>query len=578
MSSENSTPDPVTFYKDGDLQSNDQFNYTYDEENLYFNTPRIYGVENSSYVLNLGDLNAIAHISYVRNYDHHLEYVNGYPQAVHTKTHDFTINSGDGNDFIDISWGFVNVNSGAGNDYISSGWMDDVVNAGDGDDHIEAGWGNDVLIGGSGNDILDGDNDTDTADYSENLSAVEVRLNEGRTDEGRDGVWNDALISIENVIGSEFSDIIYGNNSYNSLSGGAGDDILNGGYGSGVLNGGDGIDTAGFFRLDSSSSSAVTVNLNTGFAYSGSRVNTLISIENVIGSEYSDTIIGDSGNNILDGHEGNDVLVGGQGNDTLIGGAGTDTADYSTNNAGVEIQLNNGRADEGRDGSWNDTLETIENLIGSNHNDKIYGDDVANDISGEDGTDTIYGGSGDDTIHGGEGLDYLYGDAGNDTIYGDAGNDQVWGRTGNDTVFGGEGNDTIRGHEGNDTLNGGVGLDKLYGHDGDDILAGGLDHDDLYGGSGADTFVFAETDIWDEIHDFSIADGDKLDISGIITNYDPLTSALEDYFKIGDNGTHSYIRVDADGAGSNDSFVMIAKLVNSVVDELDFTVGDNLII
>lgn len=492
MSTENSTPDPVTFYKNGVLQSTDQFNYLYDDNDLHFYTPWISGDASSNYILNLGSLNNTVEISFVENFVRNTEFINGRNVQTYTKIFDFTLSTGNGNDHIHVGWGFLNINTGAGNDYISSGWHDDFINAGSGDDVLNGGWGNDILIGGSGNDT------------------------------------------------AEFSDL--------------------------------GLHSLGTFN-------GVRVDLNTGIANeAGVYTDVLIDIENITGSMWADIIIGNSQNNVLNGASGNDTLIGGLGDDTLIGGNGIDTADYSSNSAGVEIQLNNGRADEGRDGSWNDTLESIENLIGSDYGDKIYGDSGINEISGEDGSDYLYGGSGDDTIHGGEGLDYLYGDAGNDTIYGDAGNDQVWGRTGDDTVFGGEGNDTIRGHEGNDVLNGDAGMDKLFGNEGDDVLAGGLNHDDLYGGAGADIFVFGETDIWDEVHDFSLTEGDKLDISNIITNFDPLTSLLEDYFKVGDNGTHSFIRVDADGAGSDDSFVMIAKFVNTVVDETDFTVGDNLII
>ena len=46
---------------------------------------------------------------------------------------------------------------------------------------------------------------------------------------------------------------------------------------------------------------------------------TLISIENVIGTHSDDVIVGNEKDNVLNGIVGNDTLDGGLGNDTLIG-------------------------------------------------------------------------------------------------------------------------------------------------------------------------------------------------------------------------------------------------------------------
>ncbi|MEL6573360.1 MAG: G8 domain-containing protein [Pseudomonadota bacterium] len=63
-------------------------------------------------------------------------------------------------------------------------------------------------------------------------------------------------------------------------------------------------------------------------------------------------------------------------------------------------------------------------------------------------------------------------------------------------------------------LIGGDGRDTLRGGDENDILIGGTGRDKLYGGAGADTFVANRDDI-DDIFDFSLADGDLLDLSEI---------------------------------------------------------------
>lgn len=322
----------------------------------------------------------------------------------------------------------------------------------------------------------------------------------------------------------------------------------------------------------------------------------------LMGDATDNAILGLAGNDIIYGNDGDDLLSGGEGSDTLNGGLGSDTADYRDNLSAVDVELNNGQADEGRNGSWDDTLTSIENVIGTDFSDEIIGDSANNtvhgggsaDISygkegndtlhGEAGNDALYGEHGDDVLYGGDGADTLDGDrwnlsandSGNDTIYGGDGADNIWGRHGDDTLFGGDGNDIIRGNEGNDTIDGGAGLDKLYGHDGDDILIGGLDHDDMYGGAGADTFKFSDAFVFDEIHDFSLAENDKLDFSDVLTAYDPLTDVLDDFVKITNNGTHSYAKVDQDGGG--DSFDQIIKFVNTLLDMNDFTEGQNLII
>ncbi len=52
---------------------------------------------------------------------------------------------------------------------------------------------------------------------------------------------------------------------------------------------------------------------------------TLSNFENIIGSNYNDTLTGDAGNNVINGGSGNDTINGGDGADTLYGGYGADT-------------------------------------------------------------------------------------------------------------------------------------------------------------------------------------------------------------------------------------------------------------
>ncbi len=97
----------------------------------------------------------------------------------------------------------------------------------------------------------------------------------------------------------------------------------------------------------------------------------------------------------------------------------------------------------------------------------------------------------------------------------------------NDAIFGMEGADSLFGFAGNDYLNGGVGDDFLSGGAGDDVLDGGEGHDTLEGGTGADIFVI-NTDT-QRILDFNALEGDKLDITGLLKDFDPFADNLSDF-------------------------------------------------
>jgi Ca2+-binding RTX toxin-like protein len=90
-----------------------------------------------------------------------------------------------------------------------------------------------------------------------------------------------------------------------------------------LLDGGAGNNTANY----SLATAGVTVSTaETGPQHTGGAgTDTLVNIQNLIGSNYNDHLTGDSGNNVLNGGLGNDVLNGGAGDDTLIGGPGNNT-------------------------------------------------------------------------------------------------------------------------------------------------------------------------------------------------------------------------------------------------------------
>lgn len=140
------------------------------------------------------------------------------------------------------------------------------------------------------------------------------------------------------------------------------------------------------------------------------------------GSAGDDSVYGYGGNDTLRGNAGNDFAEGGGGNDILNGGSGFDTASYSRTGAGVTVNL--GLATQQNTvAAGLDTLVSVEGLLGSNFNDKLYGNANANKLVGGAGADTLRGGGGNDIVDGGAGDDNIAGGAGRDGLIGGAGRD-----------------------------------------------------------------------------------------------------------------------------------------------------------
>ncbi len=140
-----------------------------------------------------------------------------------------------------------------------------------------------------------------------------------------------------------------------------------------------------------------------------------------------------------------------------------------------------------------------------------------------------------------------------------AGNDVIHGASSSDTLGGGNDSDRIYGYSGND---------KLYGDAGNDILVGGKGNDLLNGGSGADTFVYEKATTFgfvDTIDYFDPAEGDKIDLSDVLSSYDHLTNSIRDFIQVkwDFNKNEVTIAVDADGAGGNAAMQNILVLTNS---------------
>ncbi len=446
-------------------------------------------------------------------------------------------------------------------DFLTGDENDNVLEGNGGDDFLNGLGGSDTLNGGTGDDTIvsdaldtidGGENDEggDTVDFSTLEAGIIVDLdvesagpmgtpgqNGGILLAGPmmvDGVEPEDNISqeiddIENIIGTDFDDLLLGNNESNTILAGAGNDTLAGIAMDDFLDGGDGIDTALF--------TFAPAPLIVDLAITGPQdigppgTDTLINIENVSGSNFaSDTILGNEEDNVLsslafddvlDGRGGNDTLDGGEGNDTVSGGAGDDTiisdaldvidggengeggdtVDFSGAAAGIIIDLDINTpapGPESQDGGLLDAppaaggqvlleVDDIENVIGTDFDDGLFGNNEVNVLEGLGGNDIIHSFGGADTLDGGEGTDTaLFSASPGVTVdLDEAGNATS---SFGDTLIAIE--NLTGSASGPDDLAGNSGDNVLNGQGGDDILAGEGGNDTLDGGEGTDTAVF----------------------------------------------------------------------------------------
>ncbi len=377
--------------------------------------------------------------------------------------------SGNANSFTNNNWGMdygwnssvvaaQSVDGSSDNDWITGGVGNDQLSGHGGDDTLQGGDGSDALDGGAGNDRLEGgaDNDTisggagddvmvytagrdsfdggsnddmgDTADFSQFGSAVWVDLGyaghyEAYTRGGTDlytGAWQALadVTNVENVVGTAHNDRLYGDGGDNILSYTGGFDQLDG-----RGNGDDG-DTAYFNDFNS----AVWVDLanasgkeawtkdkaDLGSGGTWRLAADLTDIENLVGTANNDKLWGDAGDNIF-GYTGGFDLIDGRG-DGLEG----DTVDFSLFDSAIWVDLANAsgkeawtkdKADLGSGGIWRlaADLTDIENIEGTDFNDKLWGDAGNNGLGGQGGDDLLTGRGGVDV--------FFFEDAwGNDTI------------------------------------------------------------------------------------------------------------------------------------------------------------------
>ena len=512
-----------------------------------------------------------------------------------------------------------------GHDDVTGTKYDDTIYGGAGNDTLKGENGNDILIGGKGNDVLNGGygNDTYIWNLGDGLDTIEDY--QGSSTDGRmDSVsfgqgisfedltfecsGSDLIIYVkgdrtqgvilrnqfnsdyyrieyleladgtvknltemgftfqqtdrhDNVTGTQYDDIIYGNGGNDTLNAGNGNDILVGGKGDDSLDGGYGNDT-------------YVWNLGDGFdTISDYQSSSTEGLEDKIkfgeGITFEDLSFENSGNNLIIYVNG-DKTQGLQLNNYFYGSNYTieilEFADGSTVNL-TQIGLTFQQQDNS------------ETITGTAYDDVIYANDGNDTVNAGSGNDTIYGGNGNDTLNGQGDNDTLVGGKGNDSLDGGSGDDTyiynlgdgydiISDSSGNDKIKFGEGisfadlkfangdnnslliflsedkteaiqinnfisngnyrieqlefadgttknlsemgltfdqydcAETITGTDYDDVIYGNGGNDTLYGGNGNDILSGGTGHDRLEGGSGDDTYVWNLNDGIDTISDY----------------------------------------------------------------------------
>ena len=207
----------------------------------------------------------------------------------------------------------------------------------------------------------------------------------------------------------------------------------------------------------------------------------------VKGMSGNDTLYGRGGNDKIYGGKGNDVIVGNEALDIVtkyIEGENENTFEFNTvtnfkkylDLAGVDIgtRLDNLDYKEIKPTVTFDSLIDMYKYLQTNAPEGI------NTLDGGAGNDIIIGGEQADLIYGGKGKDYIYGGDGRNAVYGGDGNDVIIGGYDNDRLFGDAGNDIIYGLDDEDVINGGAGNDHLWGGEGSDMIETGKGNDVVY--------------------------------------------------------------------------------------------------
>jgi Ca2+-binding RTX toxin-like protein len=272
------------------------------------------------------------------------------------------------------------VYAGLGDDTVEGGEGEDALYGGAGDDRVVGNKGNDRMFGGAGNDRLvwnNGDG-SDLMDGGAGADRVQVNFN---TDLVNDDLQNADVAAFSTTeAGVQFARVELNGQAEQGLfqldiretetletNFGDGDDAAQiiGKVLDDIelaLDGGDGVDT-----LDlSQAGGPLEVDLAEGKLGNSSAVN----FENVIGTEFDDTITGDAQNNVISGLGGVDTIKGMDGDDTLVANKGNDFVYGGDGND--KLIWNNGDGSDLMDGGAD--LDVVQ----VNFNTDLVNDDLQN--------------------------------------------------------------------------------------------------------------------------------------------------------------------------------------------------------
>lgn len=345
---------------------------------------------------------------------------------------------------------------------------------------------------------------------------------------GTSATWRGKSFREENVIFGDQNDTVYIKSGVNDLfdAGGGRDKLKATELGEGIK-----YSTLG----------GTVEGLSTGF------VHTVENFERIYGSEYDDIFIGKGSaftvpqsltpdfiakvdNRVGDGSleamssrsASTEVFYPGLGNDVIQGGSGYSSVHYYAHDdyledididpidilqglvsPGIRADLETGQIID--PGGFTDSVTGIEEVIGTEYEDRLFGNDGFNFFTPRGGGDYIDGRGGVDGVSYWWGFDngiqarlnenrVLYGDNLSvvDTVYdieylyGSLGNDSIWASNEGNLIYGADGDDYIMGGNGADFLRGNLGNDSLYGGSGNDNLSGGSGNNIIDGEDGAD--------------------------------------------------------------------------------------------
>ncbi|WP_276017372.1 VCBS domain-containing protein [Bradyrhizobium sp. C-145] len=365
--------------------------------------------------------------------------------------------------------------------------------------------------GRGGDDYIDGRGGYDQVTYNSDTtttSGIYVHLAAGVVN-GDATVGTDTLRNVEAARGTNFDDTfdatgfgqpgatnVGSSGAFNDFAGAGGNDTIIGN---------------GFTRLNYQiAASSVSVDLETSAVGTTNAVtvagsatgategtDTFTGVNAVQGSTFADTLLGSSFNNNFTGLGGDDYIDGRGGFDVAIYNS------LSTVMGGVTVDMAAGTA-TGDASIGSDTLRSIEGIQGTGYADSYnatgYGQNGASNV-GNNGTYNQFEGLGGD--------DVITGNGNTRIIYANA--------TGGVTVDLGSGTVSGDASVGHDIITGGV--NSVAGSGFSDTLKGSGGADSLLGNGGADTFIYASGGGADFIGDFSQAQADKIDLSGVTGIY-----------------------------------------------------------